>query len=294
MATDRRQWRPQLVARIGDEASYLHLARVPGGQGALDVAEQQVERGRHLADLGACVAIGDLDALREHHLASVERQSGDSGRRRRDLGQPAQLAADERGPGERDEHQADRSHSRLDRQVSADRCVDGPGREPGDHAICAQRHDGDGAVCAQAVELDGVHLAIVRDAAETGRLGGRQGLERAGLVEVPCADILATRKEVDRTDVLLARLPQTRRPVVARRDRRAARRRGHVGRSRAGREQSRVDLIDQGPAQSEGGREAHRTGHDPEQPDQDRDESPAQRPARAHLGAASVAPGLST
>ena len=94
VADDRRQRRPQLVARVGHELAHLLLAPVPRVERRLDVGEQGVERLADLADLG--VGVGEVVGDPRQITPIAPESSGLFGhrvRRRRDLGEGAELAA---------------------------------------------------------------------------------------------------------------------------------------------------------------------------------------------------------
>lgn len=57
IAPDRGQRGTQLVAGVGHELAYPHLALLPGGQGGGDVAQHSVEGCADLADLGPGVGL---------------------------------------------------------------------------------------------------------------------------------------------------------------------------------------------------------------------------------------------
>ncbi len=78
VAADRGQGSAQLVAGVGDELAYPHLACLACGERGRDVAEQAVERRADLADFGAGVGVLVRNALAERDLAAVELELGDA------------------------------------------------------------------------------------------------------------------------------------------------------------------------------------------------------------------------
>ena len=112
---DRRQRGAQLVAGVGDELAHLRLGLVPGRERLLDVPEQLVERGTHLADLGGGVGVLRGHAVGEDHLAAVEGQLGPRGWRcatTRSSGRSSRRTSTSAG-GRRDQ-QGERGDDELD------------------------------------------------------------------------------------------------------------------------------------------------------------------------------------
>ena len=81
VAGDGGQRGAQLVRGVGDELADLLLAAVPRLERGLDVGEQGVERGTHLADLGALVGEVVGYPLGEVDVALGQRQRGHRGGR---------------------------------------------------------------------------------------------------------------------------------------------------------------------------------------------------------------------
>ena len=57
VTADRRQWGAQFMRGIRYELPHPHLGRLPGNQGAGDMAQHLVQGGTDLADLGAGVGV---------------------------------------------------------------------------------------------------------------------------------------------------------------------------------------------------------------------------------------------
>ena len=133
---DRGQRGAQLVAGVGDELAHLRLGLVPGAERLLDVPEQLVQGGTHLADLGRGVGVPGGHAVGEHHLAAVEGEPGDPVGGADDAVERSQLAAHEHHAGGRGDQQRERGDDDLDDDERGDGAGHGRGRQGGDGGRC--------------------------------------------------------------------------------------------------------------------------------------------------------------
>ncbi len=159
VARDGGQRRAQLVRGVRDELADLLLAAVPGLEGGLHVGEQGVERGAHLADLGALVGEVLRHAFGEVDVALGQRQRGDRVRGGRHLGQRPELAAYEQQPAAGRQQCAERDQQRLPADQRGDGLVDLLGGQPG-HLGAERPVHCDHPVVAEPRKVDLVHLPV--------------------------------------------------------------------------------------------------------------------------------------
>ena len=126
VAADRRQRGAQLVGGVSEEAPHAPLARLPLGEGPLDLREHRVERHRQAPHLGALIR--QLDALGE--VAGGDHRGGAA-----DPVQRAQARADRPRPQADDEQQGDERHQPFDEAQAVEDVLDGVQRHRGDDQL---------------------------------------------------------------------------------------------------------------------------------------------------------------
>ncbi len=193
---DGGERRAQLVARVGDEPPHLGLGVVARMERGLDVLEHPVERGAHLADLGALVGEVGRDAGDGVDLALRELELGDAARGGGDVVERAQRAPHEPGAEEHGREEPGRAERGLDEHVPLDRRVELGGARRDDHGLPVRGGAVHGAERPELGEVDVVRGAV-----------GGDGLERRDLGVVE-RHALEVRGDVLREDERAAVVPQ--------------------------------------------------------------------------------------
>ncbi len=180
VAGDGRQRGPQLVAGVRDELADLLLAAVPDRKARLDVVEQGVERGPHLAHLVALVGQSLRHPVGEVDLALGERLLGDPVGGGGDLAQRRELAAYDDRADQRGRPDAEQGEQRLPAHERLEDLAGVAGRQAGHRGEAAVL--GDDAVLPEPGELDVVGVAVGGDRGQHGddaRVEGLLGAEAA-------------------------------------------------------------------------------------------------------------------
>ena len=164
------------MAGVGDELAHLLLAAVPDREARLDVVEQGVERGAHLAHLVALVGQSFGHPVGEVDLALGERLLGDPVGGGGDLAQRRELAAYDDVPTTAAVAMPSRvssasaAHERLEDLA---RVAGGQAGHRGDAAVL-----GDDAVLPEPGQVDVVGVAVGGDRRQRGDDVGVEGLLR--------------------------------------------------------------------------------------------------------------------